>query len=438
MSLPRYLKYKDSGVGWLGETPAHWGISQSRRMFAVRSEPALPSDRMLTASQKYGVLFQSDFVEREGRRVVEVIMGVESLKHVEPDDFIISMRSFQGGIEWCRLRGSTSFHYVMLKPVKDVYPPFFAHLFKSTTYIQALRATTDLIRDGQELRYSNFVQVDLPVIPMEEQASIATFLDRETGKIDELVTEQRRLMELLKEKRQAVISHAVTRGLNPDAPMKPSGIEWLGDVPAHWAVSPLKHVVSLRSGGTPSKTNLAYWDGDVPWASSKDLKVEELADTQDHITWQAVEDGAADLVPESSLLIVVRGMILIHTFPVVKTLTPMAINQDLKALKPCAKLDVDFLAWLLRGSARETLGRVDEAAHGTKVLRIEDWTSLPLPIPPMQEQLEIVAGIKRRLGELDTLTAEALCAIDLLQERRTALISAAVTGHVDVRGAALI
>lgn len=210
---------KRSGVKWLGDVPAHWEIFRSRRMFAVRSEPAFESDRMLTASQKYGVLFQSDFVEFEGRRVVEVIMGVESLKHVEPDDFIISMRSFQGGIEWCKLRGSTSFHYVMLKPVKGVHPPFFAHLFKSVSYIQALRATTDLIRDGQELRFSHFVQVDLPLVPIEEQVKIATFLDRETAKIDTLTAEANRAIALLQERRSALISAAVTgkidvRGLN--------------------------------------------------------------------------------------------------------------------------------------------------------------------------------------------------------------------------------
>ena len=204
------VSMKDSGVKWLGEVPAHWGVIQSRRLFAVRSEPALPTDRMLTASQKYGVLFQSDFVELEGRRVVEVIMGVESLKHVEPDDFIISMRSFQGGIEWCRLRGSTSFHYVMLKPIKHVHPPFFAHLLKSATYIQALRTTTDLIRDGQELRFSNFTQVALPLVPMEEQASIAEFLDREIPKMDELITEATHAITLLQERRSALITAAVT------------------------------------------------------------------------------------------------------------------------------------------------------------------------------------------------------------------------------------
>jgi type I restriction enzyme S subunit len=188
MSFPKYPSYKSSGVPWLGEIPVHWEVMQSRRMFAVRSEPAREGDRQLTASQKHGVIFQSDFVEMEGRRVVEVIKGVESLLHVEPNDFIISMRSFQGGIEWCRLKGSTSFHYVMLAPVKGVHPPYFAHLFKSAPYIQALRSTTDLIRDGQELRYSHFVQIDLPVVPLREQATIATFLHGETAKIDALVT----------------------------------------------------------------------------------------------------------------------------------------------------------------------------------------------------------------------------------------------------------
>jgi type I restriction enzyme, S subunit len=208
--LDSSIQMKDSGTKWLGQVPAHWGICQSRRMFAVRSEAALASDRMLTASQKYGVLFQSDFVELEGRRVVEVIMGVESLKHVEPDDFIISMRSFQGGLEWCKLRGSTSFHYVMIRAIKDVHPPFFAHLFKSIVYIQALRATTDLIRDGQELRYSNFVMVDLPVVPMEEQKRIANFIDGELFKIDNLLKDSVAAIELLKERREVMITAAVT------------------------------------------------------------------------------------------------------------------------------------------------------------------------------------------------------------------------------------
>lgn len=219
--LDRAAPMKDSGVEWLGEVPAHWGVSQSRRMFAVRSEAALSDDRMLTASQKYGVLYQSDFVELEGRRVAEVIMGKDNLRHVEPDDFIISMRSFQGGLEWSRLRGSTSFHYVMVRPVKWVHPEFFSYLFKSVTYIQALRATTDLIRDGQELRYSNFVRVALPIISLEEQEQIARFLASATERFDALLGESTKLITCLQERRAALISAAVTgkidvRGLVPE------------------------------------------------------------------------------------------------------------------------------------------------------------------------------------------------------------------------------
>ncbi|WP_406697392.1 restriction endonuclease subunit S [Singulisphaera sp. Ch08] len=208
--LNPHAPMKPSGIEWLGDVPGHWGVGQSRRLFRVRNEPAHASDKQLTVSQKYGVLFQTDFVQIEGRRVVETLKGTDTLRHVEPNDFIISLRSFQGGIEWSRLSGSATFHYVVLVPVKDIHPPFFAYLFKSISYIHALRATTDLIRDGQDLRYSHFVQVDLPLIPLDEQAAIAAFLDCETVKLDTLTAEAERAIELLLERRTALISAAVT------------------------------------------------------------------------------------------------------------------------------------------------------------------------------------------------------------------------------------
>lgn len=208
---------------------------------------------------------------------------------------------------------------------------------------------------------------------------------------------------------------------------KNSGVEWLDDVPEHWEIIPIKYLVKLCSGGTPSKTNPDYWDGTVPWASAKDLKSESLADTEDHITQHAIDDGAAALVAVDSLLIVVRGMILVHTFPVVKTRAPMAINQDLKAVLPTAKLDVDFLAWLLRGSAQETDRRIDEAAHGTKVLRMEAWTSMCLPVPPRAEQTLIAAFLDRETAKIDVLVEEQRRLIELLKEKRQAVISHAVT-----------
>jgi len=212
---------------------------------------------------------------------------------------------------------------------------------------------------------------------------------------------------------------------------KDSGVQWLTNVPAHWRVSPLKYLALLKSGGTPSKENLDYWNGDVPWASAKDLKTELLADTIDHITGFAVESRNADLVPAGTILVVVRGMILARIFPVAETVVPMAINQDLKGLIPRQDILGRFLAWLLRGSANESLLRLDEAGHGTKALRMEAWTSMQLPVPPLDEQSAIIAFLDRETGKIDALIAEQEKLLTLLGEKRQAAISHAVTNGLN-------
>ena len=207
---------------------------------------------------------------------------------------------------------------------------------------------------------------------------------------------------------------------------KDSGVEWLGEVPEHWELSKIKHVFEFRSGGTPSKSNLSYWDGDVPWASSKDLKTETLTDTVDHITEKAVADGASLLEP-GTLLVVVRGMILAHSFPVTKALVPMAINQDLKGLTTRDGWHVDYAAYALRASAPETFRRLDEAGHGTKALRMEAWGGLEVPRPTMDEQVTVAGFLDGETAKIDALVAEQERLIELLQDKRQAVISHAVT-----------
>lgn len=208
--LDASVPMRDSGIAWLGEIPTHWSVMNSRRLFAERNEKAKEGDTQLTVSQKHGLLPQTEFMEREGRRVVVVQKGQEILKRTYAGDFVISMRSFQGGLEYSEHQGSVSSAYVPLVPIKLVVARYFRWLFKSSTYIQALQSTSDLVRDGQALRFENFSKVPIPVVPESEQAAIADFLDRATSRIDILIAKTERSIELLREHRNALITAAVT------------------------------------------------------------------------------------------------------------------------------------------------------------------------------------------------------------------------------------
>lgn len=441
MSFPRYPAYKDSGLAWLGEVPTHWGLSQSRRLFQERKDRATEGDRQLTASQKHGVIYQDDFMALEGQKVMQVIHGADILKRAEPNDFVISMRSFQGGIEWCGLAGSISSAYVMLIPDDSVVPGYFRYLFKSSRYVQALQSTTNLVRDGQALRFANFVLVDLPVVPRQEQTAIATFLDHETAKIDALVTEQERLIELLKEKRQAVISHAVTKGLDPSVPMKDSGVEWLGEVPAHWEVARVKQLVkTIEQGWSPQCESF-------PVGSESEWGVLKVGCVNGGI-FNPEENKALppDLTPLPELGISAGDLLISRANTRELVGSAAAATSDHHNLMLCDKLyrlRVDagrclptFLSLFL--GTEQVRGQIELAATGasSSMLNISQATILELclALPPMAEQQELLQAVDVSVAQLDQLVGEVVLSSELLRERRTALISAAVTGQIDVRG----
>jgi type I restriction enzyme S subunit len=440
MSFPRYPKYKDSGVRWLGRTPEHWDVVQSRRLFCVRNEKPLASDKQVTASQQYGILYQEEFVAREGRKVVETIMGTDTLRRVRPNDFVISLRSFQGGLEWSRIEGSITFHYVVLTPLKHVCEPFFAHLFKSIAYIQALRSTTNLIRDGQDLRFSHFVQVDLPIIPFLEQRAIATFLDRETSKIDALIAEQQRLIELLQEKRQAVISDAVTKGLNPDAPMKDTGIEWLGKVPEHWEEFPLGSLMRLKHGYAFDGEGFSD-AGEYILMTPGNFHERGGFRSKDPEKYYGGNDFPRDFILEAGQLLVAMteqapgllgSALFVPNEGIYLHNQRVGLVQGLRRDRLCEA----FLFYLFNSSRYRA--EVSITSTGAKVRHTSPGRMLAVRVwlPPVEEQLVIVAAVDKSLDEIDLLYSASHHSISLLQERRSALISAAVTGQIDVRGLA--
>ena len=277
----------------------------------------------------------------------------------------------------------------------------------------------------------------VPVPPKQEQEKITQFLDGETERIDALVAKKERLIELLQEKRTALITRAVTKGLDPSVAMKESGAEWLGAVPTHWDCRKVWQVSSASSGGTPSRDQGEYWDGDIPWVSPKDMKSRFLDSSEERITSRGMMEAGLRLIPPATVLIVVRGMILVHTFPVSITSVPTTINQDMKAIVFRKGIASTFMAWQLEGIAGALLPIIVEtAAHGTRAIRMDQWRNVVVAIPPVSEQRAITAFLDRATGQIDSLMAKVREAIERLKELRTGLISAAVTGKIDVRGSA--
>jgi type I restriction enzyme S subunit len=435
MSFPRYPTYKDSGVEWLGELPQHWALSKGRRLFTQEREAARPTDDQLSATQKYGVIPQNLFMEMEDQKVALALSGLENFKHVEAGDFVISLRSFQGGIERSAYAGCVSPAYTVLRPVESVVGKFWSYLLKSKGYIEALQTMTDGIRDGKTISYQQFGQIVVPVIPPVEQVHIAAFLDRETARIDELVAEQRRLMELLKEKREAVIARTVTKGLSLDAPLKPSGVEWIGDVPRSWLVIKLGRAVFMQEG--PGLRTWQFTDGGVRVICvtniteagidfsrlEKFISVDEYNSTYRHFTvrrgdvllsssgnsWGKVSifNGDEDVILNTSTI----RLNEVEGSPLKRTYIAILLQSDMVR---------EQLALAMTGSCQPNFG----PTHLNSVM---------VAIPERAEQDAIVEYLNAEFAKLDALTREAQRAIDLLQERRTALISAAVTGQIDVR-----
>lgn len=430
--MRRYPAYKDSGVEWLGEVPHGWEIINPRRIFAQMRELAHPDDEQLSATQKSGVVPQRLYIEQEDQKVVLALAGTDNFKRVQTGDFVISLRSFQGGIEYSAYDGCVSPAYTVLRPTRSIIGSYFRYLLKTEEFILKLQSVTSGIRDGRNVSYEQFATVPLCAPPLPEQTAIAAFLDRETARIDALVAEQRRLIDLLKEKRQAVISHAVTKGLNPNAKLKPAGIDWLGDVPEGWDVCQLKRVFKRVDYGISDSLSS---EGPVGI-----LRMGNISDGQ------VVLDDLkyADEVPPDLML--TRDDLLFNRT------NSLDLIGKVGRFEPVDDAKISFASYLVRIRLEEKYGSprffayllntpaILAEARANALVAIGQCNLNPtrygqfwIALPPRDEQEEIVDYLGPKTAKLDTLTNSAESAITLLQERRAALISAAVTGKIDVR-----
>ncbi len=289
---------------------------------------------------------------------------------------------------------------------------------------------------GQKRVPTEFIknlQIGYPAL--NEQYQITSFLDWKTAQINKFIHNKRRLIDLLKEQKQNVINQAVTRGLDPHVKLKPSGVEWLGDIPEHWEVRKFKHCARFYSGGTPSKAVESYWSGKLPWVSPKDMKTKFIDDAIDHISEEAVSSSAVGVIEAGHLLMVVRSGILRRSLPVGITCKRVAFNQDIKAIVVNPRYFCsEYLHALIEGCQRSLLEKWQKVGATVESIEHEFIANSYLPLPSIDEQGEILRWIEQESCLVDQAISRAQREIDLIREYRARLISDVVTGKVDVRG----
>ena len=437
-----YPEYKDSGVEWLGEIPAHWTVGRVKECASVwlsnvdkkvvEGEPRVRLCNYTDVYYNERIDSQLDFMQATAKP--EQVRRF-SLKR---GDVLITKDSET----WTDIAVPAvvtedlpnvlcGYHLALIRPKPHCLGAFLTSAIGAAGLQDQYRVSANGITrfglTGDAIRNSV-----LPLPPLAEQRSITDFIDRETAKIDELVAKQEQLIDLMQERRTALITGAVTRGLDPKVPMKDSGVEWLGEVPAHWEAQRVKWVARVESGHTPDKKVEAYWtDGDIPWVSLNDTRHlknrDYIRDTEYYTNELGLRNSSARLLPRRSVIFSRDATIGLCAI----TERSMAVSQH-------------FIAWICNEILLpEYLLRVLDAMQGElarltmgatlRTIGMPDVRTLTTPVPPVLEQDRIVTFVRKETVAIDALIAKVGQAIDILGQFRTALISAAVTGKIDVR-----
>jgi type I restriction enzyme S subunit len=439
MSFPRYESYKESGVEWLGEVPEHWEVISIKWLSPVQrgasprpiDDPKYFDEDGEYAWVRIADVSASDGVLRETTQKLSVLGSSLSVK-IAPGELFVSIAGTVGKPCISEIKACIHDGFVYFPRLK-INPKLLYRIFESETCYGGLGKWGTQLNLNTDTIGS--IRVALP--PQKELSLVLSFLDRETAKIDALIAEQQRLIELLKEKRQAVISHAITTGLNPDVPMKDSGVEWLGEVPEHWDVKRLKEVCEIFPSNVDKKT----YENEMPvlLCNYTDVYYNEKITSQiDFMVATASAEQVKKFTLREGDTIITKDSetaddIAIAAY-VPQNMPGVICGYHLSMIRPREATCGAFMKRLFDSVYVKSCCAV--YANGLTRVGLGQYAldNLEMPFPPKTEQAAIAAFLDQETAKLDTLTAEAKTAITLLQERRTALISAAVTGKIDVRG----
>lgn len=431
-NFPKYPEYKDSGVVWLGGIPAHWNIKKFRYVFEESPEKITDEvvGDMLSVSGYRGIEVKQ-YDDEGRRRTDEELFGY---RVVRPGQLVVNTMwlNYAGlGVSEHEGHVSPAYRSYWLDPAMD--KRFIHHLMRSGTYVQGYtRLLTGIRPNSLQMGRDDLMVFPVLLPTKSEQTQIARFLDHETARIDALIEEQQRLIELLKEKRQAVISHAVTKGLDPTVPMKDSGVEWLGEVPAHWNAIHVGRVCRKVSDGPHFSPN--YVDDGVMFLSARNIAVDawHLEDAK-FVSEEDYREFCRRVVPEKGDVLYTKGgttgiarvVDLDEKFQVWVHVAVLKLDREL--------VDPYYMAFSLNSAGCYEQSQLHTRGATNQDLGLTRMTKIWFALPPREEQTRICDFLNAELGNIDDLIAEATKVVALLSERRSALISAAVTGKIDVR-----
>ena len=393
-----YAEYKDSGVEWLGEIPSHWEVVPIGRLFTRLKRTGFSNKELLSVYRDYGVIPKSSRDDNNNKPSDD--LGLYQL--VQPNDLVMNkMKAWQGSIAISEYEGIVSPAYFVYQPLTvlftKAFPKYVHYLLRNPRYIaQYLRQSKGIRVNQWDLDPEEFQRIELLLPPKAEQNQIFNFLDHETAKIDRLIAKQEQLIALLQEKRQAVISHAVTKGLNPDATMKDSGVEWLGQVPEHWVVKSYKFACKIYRGkfGHRPRNDPAFYDGQYPFIQTGDIARAGKYVTEYSQTLNDRGKEVSQLFPTGTLMMTIAANIGDTAILGFEAYAP----DSVVGFKPSLDLDIDFLRFSFDAAfpALEQTSTQSTQAN----LNVDRIGAVQAAFPSLMEQKEIVSYLDKILGSV--------------------------------------
>jgi len=439
MTLAPYPEYKESGVSWLGKIPVHWDCLPHRAVFSEVKDQGHIDEPLLSVTIARGIIPQSKLLANSSKKDSSNL-DKSKYKLVYPDDIAYNkMRAWQGAIGVSRYRGIVSPAYIVVRLRRAGNPNYFHYLLRTPSFAkEAERWSYGITPDMWSLRPEHFKLIYSCVPKLEEQTQIARFLDWKTAQINKFIRNKRRLIELLKEQKQNVINQAVTRGLDPNVKLKPSGVEWIGDIPEHWEARRLRTLAAVRASGVDKNTNED--EDPVMLCNNVDIyKNEHITPKIDFMKATASKHEIRNFELKAGDLIITKDslnpeIIGVPSY-VPEALPGVLCAYHLYLIRPFASaIESEFLLRAFSSSAVSRQFRV--ATNGVTIVGLPQGAvkATVIPLPPREEQRAIIAHINEKCAEISQAISRAEREIELMREYRTRLISDVVTGQVDVRG----